>query len=224
VRAIASAVLVLLLAPAASLADVCPTNFFSEGGNGFFDEHSSTAPSDSWGGLSYNHVAGTLTGGITGAGELGAFSQLTAQDRYVIVGPTSATPIALQVRLHFTGSVGADQVNLPPNGPQCVGSSLILRLTHGALQDEELVGPSGCVTTPFDRTLELSLEKVPGEEFLVSSYLNLSAGQSIQATASGVLTFHGLPAGYTIQSCQGYAGTPVATKTRSWGAVKQLYR
>ena len=43
--------------------------------------------------------------------------------------------------------------------------------------------------------------------------------------ANSRITFAGLPPGYSVQSCQGYPGTPpVPVARRTWGAVKQLYR
>ena len=53
---------------------------------------------------------------------------------------------------------------------------------------------------------------------------NFAAGQSVSVTADGAISFVGLPPGYSIESCQGYAATPVPTARRTWGAVKRLYR
>jgi len=44
------------------------------------------------------------------------------------------------------------------------------------------------------------------------------------ATIRQTLTFDGLPAGYTIQSCQGFTAQPTPAFARSWGAVKASYR
>lgn len=222
-RRLAFAALALLLSPVLSRAEICPTNSFATGGTGYFED-TSTAPRASWFGFAYDLVAGTVQGGHTGSGEAGSFAQLTAQDRYTIVGPTSATPVQFLVRCRFTGTVGGALVNLPFGGPTCLGSQALLRITSASLSDEATVASDPCGPRAFDETLELELAKLPGEEFTLAALASLTAGHTIEATASGLISFVNLPPGYSVQSCQGYAGVPVAVRPRSWGAVKQLYR
>jgi len=46
----------------------------------------------------------------------------------------------------------------------------------------------------------------------------------LEAKIHGEISFAGLPAGYSIQSCHGYVGQPVPALARSWGALKAGYR
>lgn len=219
---------VTLAAGAASAArsQTCPPNFFAAGGTGYFEEYP-TASLWSGYGFSYDLVGGTLSGGHTGFGEAGSFSQLMIQDRYRIVGPASTSPIPVLVRVRFSGSAGGGMVNLPNLGTGCLGSTVQLRLASESLVDEEIVrsDPSpDCGPQAFDEVLELAFAKHPAEEFPLSVTASLSAGHTIPATASGVVTFVGLPAGYSIRSCRGYGGSVVAVRPRSWGGIKLIYR
>lgn len=222
-RAVAFAAFVLSYLPAIAGAQPCPPNGFSMGGPGYFED-SSTAPTFNWFGISYNHVTGTLGGGHSGSGEAGSFASLTSQDRYTIVGPPSGSPIPFQARVHFTGTAGGGEVLLPNLGSVCRGSQVAIRLAEGILVDDRTIPSEPCEPKAFDETLVLDLVKLPGEEFTLATSLYQSAGHSIQTSASGALTFAGLPSGYSVQSCQGYAVAPVAVRARSWGQVKQLYR
>jgi hypothetical protein len=79
-----------------------------------------------------------------------------------------------------------------------------------------------CSGHPVSADRSFPLSKLPGEAFTIS--LQSSVSGYMAATIRQTLTFDGLPAGYTIQSCQGYAGVPVAVVPRSWGSLKQLFR
>jgi len=225
---LAAAALVLLVtwSPTAR-AQSCPANSYSEGSGGGFFQDSSTQPIHSFGGASYDLVAGTLSAGVTGFGEGGAYVSLQVQDLYTIVGPASATPIEFLARVRFTGTLGADLVTLPGAGTGCVGSFVNLGMASASLTDEAQLqsNPSpACGPRSFDETLDLALTKLPGQEFPLSVSVYASAGHTIQAQTSGQIVFVGLPPGYSMESCQGYAGSPVATRSSSWGRVKQLYR
>ena len=74
----------------------------------------------------------------------------------------------------------------------------------------------------FGGFIEIS-QRMTVEEFPISVSIGLVTGR-VRAFAAGVLTFANLPPGYSIQSCQGYTGTPVPVARRTWGAIKQLYR
>ena len=223
----AAVVLLSLLAPGpAAVAQTCPANQFSMGG-GYFFQDSSTLPSYAWFGSSYNLVAGTIAVGTSGSGELGSFEQLLIQDLYTLVGPASATPIGFVARVRFTGSAGGGVVDLPSGGPTCLGSSARLRLASGAVADEKRADSydaPDCGPRAFDEILNLALAKLPGEEFPLSVQVSLNAGHTIPVQASGQIEFVGMPPGYTVQSCQGYAVLPVAAKPTTWGKLKRLYR
>jgi hypothetical protein len=105
---------------------------------------------------------------------------------------------------------------------------MTLSAASASLTDQLSVGPENvfpnCASRSFDETLELSLAKLPGEEFPLNVAVSAHASHTIQAVTSGQILFVGLPPGYSVQSCQGYNVLPVATRASSWGAVKQLYR
>lgn len=222
-----TALLLLVWDPRAVGAQACPQNQFYVAGNGFFYEEYSTAPSWAWSTMSYDLIAGTLDAGHTGAGEAGANAGILVQDRYRIVGPALGTPLPIQVRVGFSGVAGGGVVFLPNLGSVCLGSSATLRLASGSSLDEETIESqygTPCASRTIDHTLALDLQKLPGEEFVVSVSISLFAGHTIPVTAAGEISFAGLPPGYSIQSCQGYGDAPVPVARRTWGGIKQLYR
>lgn len=125
-------------------------------------------------------------------------------DDYWIVGPPSAQPLAFEVLLladvTITGTSRCDGQLWPPYLGFSTTSS----------------GPQSVVAP---------LTKSVGEVFRLEAHLGTWGGGpgvgSAHATAS--LRFRGLPAGYSIVSCHGYALTTPA-RSASWGGVKSLYR
>jgi hypothetical protein len=218
---------VLVVTSPRVLAQTCPTNALSYGGNSGYYELFSTDAITSWGFASYNLVAGTLAASVTGSGEVGSFANLGIQDRYRIVGPGSGTPLSITVRVSFTGGAGGGEVELPYIGLSCLGSTVQLRLSSDATQDDAIVysNPTpACGGQSVNELLEIVLQKFPGEEFPVSVGVDLSAGHTISSHAAGTLVFSGLPPGYGIQSCQGFSGTVVWARATSWARLKQIYR
>ncbi len=95
----------------------CPSNDLT---NGPFEDFR-TEPVYSWGGSArYDHVVGTfyLEGG-GGGGELGSFLQMGLVDVYRIVGPASATPIPIRIRLFGTGEARGGMQTRPVIGTFC---------------------------------------------------------------------------------------------------------
>ncbi len=223
-RAAIAVVALLLVSSAHAQPPPCPTSGYVAGGGFGFIEWSTEAPVWTAFGLTVNHVAGTLQGGITGAGEAGASVQFGSTDRYSLIGPSSATPISFNARLRVTGIAGSDFVDPPSGSPGCLGSNMnVLLSSGGELVDVSAAG-NACNPQAIDTILEIALAKLPGEEFTVYTNAAMSALHQIQASVSGTLYFINLPPGYTIQSCKGYAAAPVAAKARSWGQVKKIYR
>ena len=218
----------LLLSPAPNaLAQTCPLNLYSAGASNYYVEDSSTAPSWNFGPFNYDLVHGTFAGALQGSGEGGAFAQITLQDRYTIVGPSTVTPLTFHVRVHVSGIAGADMVTLPFLGTVCLGSSGTFSVASGALAEEVQVSsydPGACASVPFDETVELELTKIPGEEFPLRVGAHHSAGHLISISVTGTITFENLPEGYEMRSCYGYAGIPVPAVARSWGSLKGMYR
>jgi hypothetical protein len=81
------------------------------------------------------------------------------------------------------------------------------------------------VTTSGAKTLVLGLSRAVGEVFPLVARLETFGGGTAEGTghAVGTLRFRGLPAGYSVVSCQGYA-LPTPARPATWGGVKALYR
>lgn len=227
-RWMTSVVAGFLLIPTLSLA-ACPTNRAQTAApNGPSDFQSSEAI---WnlripcGHLAVDLVAGTveLVGGGAG-GEYSCYTSLDVSDLYQIVGPASATPIPFEVHIHVTGEVTGGLRGYP-NGTFCDNSRILFRLASGATansySDQSSFSP--CSGHAFDAGVVVSLAKLPSESFPLSMHLE-AGGSGGFGTNRGALTFTGLPAGYSVQSCQGYGSQPVATLPRSWGNLKHTYR
>ncbi len=130
-----------------------------------------------------------------------------ARDRFRVVGPASATPIAFQARLGTHG--GAGEFGSVGAGLSEVGG-------ESRWVDGGFVGG-------FNTVLLLPLSHVVGEEFELVYEAHADAYPT--ASTSGQLSFTGLPPGYGVTSCQGFAGDgAVPTKRTSWGAIKSIYR
>lgn len=215
------------LAVTPSFAQTCPVNTFEEGSNNNYVQDTSYDAIHSWGATNYNLIAGTMNGsGGGGGGEVGSFTGLTIRDIYRVVGPPTVTPIAFTVRFAADGTAGADQTFVPGIGTVCRPASARFRILSGALSDEVLVqgSVSPCGATTIDHDVELALSHLPGVDFDVSVGATMSGAGFASASFTGLLSFEGLPPGYTIQSCQGYAGQVVPVLHRSWGSLKHGYR
>ena len=214
------AVLGLFFAPDPARAN-CLTNYFENPGH----EFQSSAPAEDWGNASYDIVAGTgeaaMGGGVS---ELPAGAYLFVQDMYQIVGPASASPIPLVVRMHLTGIATGGYWNFPNIGTRCVTSDV-----RGVL----VSSPAGSVhnfhascDTPsvnIDHELMIQIAHLPGESFRIETSLEITTNQGTEANAAWVLSFE-FPAGYHVGSCNGYGGQVVPAMSSTWGRVKRSYR
>jgi hypothetical protein len=129
----------------------------------------------------------------------GFHTWLQTQDEFVIEGPASATPIPVSAL--FTGTWNRAELYLSS------GTTIV---SDG----------SDAITS---RTLRLDLQKLPGESFIVTVRGDAAAHLGF-ADIQGAMRFTSLPPGYSLRSCQGFAGVPVAVRTSSWGRIKQIYR
>lgn len=115
--------------------------------------------------------------------------------------------IAFQARLQAYGAAGG-------NGTV----SATIHEAGGAYVSVNDAGLGG-----FDQVLVLPLAHPVGEEFVLGCEVNASA--DFTATARGSLSFAGLPPGYGVASCQGFAGEgAVPALPARWGALKLRYR
>lgn len=73
----------------------------------------------------------------------------------------------------------------------------------------------------------IPLSYAPGQSFLVRTSLNAGGFDGAyppgQVIATGMIRFRGLPATYSVVSCQNY-DVPTPARPLSWGGVKALYR
>jgi len=181
---------------------------------------------DIYGGhVAYDLIAGTF--GATGGGGGGKYSggvQLQFSDSYRIVGPALATPISFQAAFHVGGTLNASLNSYPFIGTVCDATSAQLIATSGSASVSHYytIPAQGCETTTFDDGMTLALAKLPGETFPLSMLLAVFGSRA--GNVNGTFEFTGLPAGYVIQSCQGFGGQPVPAQNTSWGSLKHSYR
>jgi hypothetical protein len=219
----------LAVLPIRASAD-CPTNSAS----GFGGGHEQTIQSSSpiWndgvlgGNFSLNLILGTAQLiGSGGGGEQSGACWLNASDLYQIAGPASVDPIPFEVRVRLTGGVTASLNTYPFIGQVCDGVSVQFHLSSGAafVEFNEANSSQPCAGKTIASDLALPLAKLPGESFPLQYHLQ-SNNHGGEGTIRGEVSFANLPAGYTIVSCQGYVGQPVANLPTSWGRLKQAYR
>jgi len=185
----------------------CPENFGLVGGPVCGTPFTSTqaalsfAPPgcfNDFGSVTYDLTQGTVLVKSVSHADYGFDSWCRTTDDFFIDGPASGTPLALSVILTADKTYGSE--------------------VHLVAQTD-----SASTSGPSHEVLRLSLLKLPGEHFTLSMYVFVYALLS-RGTASCTLAFSQLPAGYTLKSCQGYAGTPVATRSTTWGRLKASYR
>ena len=219
--------LLLLILPAAAFA-ACPTNHAYSGPYDWFNGNAVWDEGIVCGHVTVNLPAGTVQlSGAGGVGEQTCGANLDVSDVYQLVGPASATPLPFTVRVHHSGEVPASWYLDPYLAFYCHPSHVTSNLTVGSLTDsfsDDSFGPdeascSGHLVSA-DRTFPIS--KLPGEPFTIR--FSLSVGGYVNCTIKETLTFEGLPAGYSIQSCQGYSAQPTPATNPSWGALKASYR
>lgn len=210
--------------PTIAHAGTCPTNTVDMG----YADGASSDPVMWWTAeLGYDLVTGTLRAYQGGSGKLANFVSLQVRDVYSIVGPPTSEPIRFRVSLRTTGMAGGGMVELHNGNRLCAVSTATIRLASGPIVDERVAESQrdpDCTSMPIDLTQSIELLHLPGETFEVLFGNLLIAGQRMQVQTTGMISFEGLPPGYSIQSCQGYAGPVVPAASRSWGMLKHSYR
>jgi len=155
----------------------------------------------------WNLVLGTVYASASSCYSGNASVHVLARDRFRLVGPAGAAPVAFVARLHANGGAGEFG---------SVGAGLREEGGESRWVDGGSVGG-------FDADLLLTLTHVVGEEFELVYEAHADAYPI--ATTQGQLAFVGLPAGHGVTSCQGFAGVgAVSARRTSWGAIKSIYR
>jgi len=164
----------------------------------------------------YDLVAGTwsvLTGQLT-------TSSVLVVDDFRLVGPAGPTEIDFSFVLHGTGEFS----------PPCP------ELPHSYSYAELTIEADGAPPTYWnsttnceeggavDRSWTLPLQHPVGETFRIRMQLTIRSAVHSFGSLAGAYTFEGLPDGYSIESCQGFASLPVSVHSLPWGGFKSLYR
>ena len=165
-------------------------------------------------GASYDLVAGSAALTASGTSECGGGASVATHDVFTLVGPAAGSftfTARLVVHAGFSGR------------PATSSSEAAATFREGASNSK---GFNTGLGLPGDATLDLTITRDVGQTFdlfltLDCYSLGLSAGSDVTAQ----LSFLGLPPGYGVVSCQGYASDPsVPVRVTSWGRLKTIYR
>jgi len=206
----------------------CPSRYSTDPADSSYcpvsSELSCGGPSSSY----YNLTTGHLHVDVTPCQIDAGSSSAECTDQYAVVGPAGG-PMAFNVIFSISVAGTSGQAN-NSNNTGCSLASM-----SGLVQlDPQLHGPttqfsanaSACQPNSTSHDIIIPLTKSPGETFELRLGVSVSASElPSTASSTGQLQFTGLPAGYSIISCQGYS-SDAATPTRdaSWGRLKIRYR
>ncbi len=165
-------------------------------------------------------------------------ARVAVEDRYTIVGPPSAAPIAIEAVLQldlrasgartyfcfygpdYTCSVDAGAITADLSEPATSQTTSFASRINRADSREIAIPLSHAVGEPFTLRMQCSSEATPVADFSVNDDCYNRRGD-----VTATLWFRGLPPGYQVVSCQGYVGTgTVPAKRTTWGSLKSLYR
>ena len=146
--------------------------------------------------MSYDLVTGRLYAEARGCsgfdGPGGGSVSVRPSDQFRLVGPSGGGPVVFEARLQLAGAVGG-------SFGTCNGDILELGGASASAND----GGSMYLNT----TLAIPISHKVGDEFRIDCYAGGSAGGSGGlGFVEAQLSFAGLPPGYGVTSCQGYAG------------------
>src|SRR5262245_41804812 len=216
-RTFALALFLVAVSAPATRAD-CPENWLSTGSYGHAVGYPFTTSEANFGpedvvldlpcAACYSWPLGYFRAKNTGApSDWGA--NVHALNRFQLVGPASATPIAFGARVAVTGAMGNRS-----SGHMGLGEG------NSATQHYNLGNGESAGHQP----IEIALSHLPGDTFEIAVELDLGADFSYSpGDLQGNFQFFDVPAGYSLVACQGFeAPTPVRPMT--WGALRALYR
>ena len=230
-RILAMAVLALaaaLAGTAPARGEICPLNsirFISPTGTRYPAAHrDSSYYSESGSGYStqsaaYDLQVGTAHGAATSEGQWNGHAEVIMKDTYRVVGPPRATPLAFSAEWRIIGSGFA--LSTPEYSAQ---AWVFAEVAEGANMRELDDGTWRINPLDTDRTMSLALQHAVGERFTLAYTLECGSWRSASADFMGSFTFVGLPAGYGVVSCQGFASSPTPATSTTWGRVKARYR
>jgi hypothetical protein len=162
---------------------------------------------------SYNLPAGTLQASGYASGGFGGGAEVDARDRYKVIGIPAGTPLAFNAQLDVSGS-----------GAQ-TGYFYASLLEGTSNQQSWSNSNPGELMYIVNTSLVLTINRLAGEEFEMTSTVSAGTGQIGSASTSAALHFANLPQGAQIVSCQGFVQDfPVPALPASWGSLKAQYR
>jgi len=161
----------------------------------------------------YNLPAGTLQASGTSNGGFPGGSVVDAKDRYKVVGIPAGTPLTFNARLDIS-AFGAQ-----------TGFFDAKLLEAASNQQSWSASNPGQLMCVVNTSLVVTINRLAGEEFEITSRVQASTGQGGSASTSGSLHFANLPQGSQVVSCQGFVQDfPVPALPASWGSLKAQYR
>jgi hypothetical protein len=134
-----------------------------------------------------------------------------SQERFELVGPVTATPLAFSARLYVTGSAQT-------YGEGSAG------LGEGSQATEMLSVAGG--ESVSDVPVVLALEHFAGDSFDIHVHvaaMSITIHPYVAVDLRAAFQFEGVPTGWSIVSCRG-VDVPVPARPTTWGAVRALYR
>lgn len=139
---------------------------------------------------------------------------LLANDEFFVIGPAPGELV------HFTATLNAAVAACGYAGASVtiwVGSSPAAELGVGG------TAPGGpCKSS--SSTLSIAVDVAEGAPFRIKCVARGSGIETGRSSASGTLSFAGLPGGYSVRSCQGFRQDFVPVLPVTWGAIKIRYR
>jgi hypothetical protein len=132
----------------------------------------------------------------------------------MIVGPSSPNPVQFSARLTLQlRAFGGSQTPTISSGSLEEGGRPPVSASANSIHSPSI---NTVVVLPVTHRID--------EPFELTYQVSCGATGPASGSAGGALSFHGLPPGYGIISCQGFGGVVVPTASRTWGAVKAIYR
>jgi hypothetical protein len=195
----------------AAFAAVCPLNQFTLGTIVIKSSQPVETQNSTGGGARYSIPVGVIQASAR-CTTPGCISNIGVyvEDLFTVTGLPPGTPVPLTA--HFLLDILGGQ-----SGPGQSSSSANIQDTNANIAS---------ISSPqTDHDLVLPVAATAGQPFQLRFEIQCSNVGPTTTPGGGAFSFTGLPPGTGIISCQGYlSGTPVATRTSSWGRLKILYR
>ena len=216
---VAGALAAMLFAPASPAAADCPATSL---------RYPSTSQSTTESTFDFTSPDGASSRGDHRAGVYSLFhpgglapTVITARDRFDVTGVPPGTPVDVMLWIHIDGYAYTDGCS----GTGCCGQ---LAATLRAFPDTATVtfiGHTfqGRADFTGDVVLPISLVAGTPRDLEAEMYARRCSGGAHTVTATGHVSFVGLPTGAVIVSCKGW-GTATPALRRSWGELKTIYR